>query len=223
MLVADSGYTQVRLHGLGDVLCEQSRSRPGHLAVIDGTVRLTYRDLDLRVDQLAQVLRDRGAGPGSRILWVGQNSHRLLEAILAGARLGAVTCPVNWRMSPEEAAFALQDFDPAIVLWEDGEVGPLSRKMLQSTAAANRAWIRHDGDGSVDYEALLQAAKAIRVDESVNPDSAVLAIYTAASVRPRRCCHTRRCCCRAGSASRASRSTKAARISRQGRCSTSAC
>ena len=45
---------------LGDVLREHGRSRPQHLAAIDGEVRLTYADLDARVDSLAQVLADAG-------------------------------------------------------------------------------------------------------------------------------------------------------------------
>ena len=54
-------------------------------------------------------------GPGDRMLWLGQNCHRLLEGLLAAAKLGAVFCPANWRQSPAEFAFVIGDSDPAVV------------------------------------------------------------------------------------------------------------
>ena len=97
---------------LGDVLREHGRSRPQHLAAIDGEIRLTYADLDARVDSLAQVLADAGVARGERVVWAGQNSVRMLELWLAAARLGAMCCPVNWRQSAEELAFVVDDLSP---------------------------------------------------------------------------------------------------------------
>ena len=90
-------YASVHAYGLGDLLHEQARSRPRLTAVIDGSHRFTFAELDERVNRLATVLRERGVGKGDRVLWLGQNSFRVLEALLASARVGAIFCPANWR------------------------------------------------------------------------------------------------------------------------------
>ena len=53
--------------------------------------------------------RRRAWAPGDRLLWLGQNCHRLLEGLLAAAKIGAVFCPANWRQSADEFAFVIDD------------------------------------------------------------------------------------------------------------------
>jgi acyl-CoA synthetase (AMP-forming)/AMP-acid ligase II len=85
---------------LGDVLREHRRSRPDLPAVVDGDARLTYREMDARVNRLTSALRGTGVGAGDRILWLGQNSFRVLKLLGAAAKLGAFIVPANWRQSP---------------------------------------------------------------------------------------------------------------------------
>jgi long-chain acyl-CoA synthetase len=174
------------LHGLvlGDVLREHARSWPAQTAVVDGAWRCTYAALDERVDRLAAALAARGVGSGDRILWLGQNSFRLLECLLAAARLGAGFCPANWRQTAAELEFVIGDLTPAAVVWQDAEIGDTVRTARTGATAASTtaaSWICHD-DG--EYEALLAATPpAPRAD--VDPADAVLYMYTAAfSGRP---------------------------------------
>src|SRR5438477_9943955 len=80
------------MHGLtfADVLREQRRSRPEQVAVVDGDfgrdVRLTYPELDDRSNRLANALAAAGVSHGDRILWLGQNSFRVVEALAAAAK-----------------------------------------------------------------------------------------------------------------------------------------
>lgn len=168
----------LRSHSLGDSLREQRRSRPDMLAAIDGDLRLTFRQLDDRVNQLASALQSRKVGVGSRILWIGQNSFRLFEVLLAGAKLGAIVCPVNWRQSFDEARTALEDFDPHLTFWQAGEVAELSEQLRRF--APERAWIQQDGQGSDGYEQLVASGKNDDPNLIVDASSPLLAVYTAA-------------------------------------------
>src|ERR1700704_2573155 len=87
---------------LADVLREHRRSRPDATAVVDRGHRATYAQLDERVNRLANSLSGVGVAPGDRVLWLGQNSFRIVEGLLAAAKLGAMFCPVNWRQSADE-------------------------------------------------------------------------------------------------------------------------
>jgi acyl-CoA synthetase (AMP-forming)/AMP-acid ligase II len=164
---------------LGDVLREHGRSHPQAQAAVCGKTRLTYRQLDGRVNRLARALQASGFKPGDRLLWLGQTCHRLFEALLAAAKLGGIFCPANWRGSAEEIAFVLDDLDPRVVLWQQGEIGATfiaARERSRSQAT----WLQHDGEGPGSYEAALAAATEEDVATEVDPASPVVLLYTAA-------------------------------------------
>ena len=54
--------------------------------MVDGDVRFTCPEIDDRVNRLANALRADGVGRGDRILWLGQNSFRVLEGLLRGGQ-----------------------------------------------------------------------------------------------------------------------------------------
>jgi acyl-CoA synthetase (AMP-forming)/AMP-acid ligase II len=172
---------------VGDIIAEHGRSYPAQLALADGEVELTWPELDERVSRLANALRATGVGPGDRILWLGQNSFRVYELLGAAARIGAMVCPGYWRWAPPEMAFAIEDFSPAVVIWQEEEIGSTVRtaRALAGPVAEAALWLRHDGDPQHGYEAFLAGGDPADPGLDVDPDSALLVIYTAAiSGRP---------------------------------------
>ncbi len=177
-----TGLHHTGLHhtGLGDLLREQRRSWPQQLAVVDGAVRLTYPELDDRVNRLAQALLGAGVGPGDRILWLGQNSFRIVELLFAAAKLGAIVCPANWRQTADEMAFVLHDLEPSVVVWQEAEIGDTVRAARAAYGPGRARWLRHDASETETYEGFLAAAPAVDPDLDVDPSSPVLLLYTAA-------------------------------------------
>src|SRR5438045_2380457 len=164
---------------LGDILRENRRSQPQRTAVVDGDVRLTWPQFDDRVNQLADALHTHsGVGEGDRVLWLGQNSFRVLEALLAAAKLGAVFCPANWRQSADELAFVIDDTKAKVVIWQDEEIGDTVRAgRALAAASADAGWIQHDGG---EYEAFLERGATDDPHLVVDPSLPVLQLYTAA-------------------------------------------
>jgi len=154
---------------LGDVLAEHRRGRPLDVAAVDGSRRLTYPELDDRVNRLAHALAADGVGPGERVLWLGQNSAKVLELLLAAARLGAVLCPANWRQSADELSYVLTDLTPRVVVFEESEAVAKSRD-----SAPDARWV-----DAAAYEAYLSDDTSEPAVE-VGGDAPVLALYTAA-------------------------------------------
>jgi acyl-CoA synthetase (AMP-forming)/AMP-acid ligase II len=163
---------------LADVLADHARHRPRSLGAVCGDFRLDYAALEGRVNQLANALLGAGVGPGDRLLWLGQNCHRLLEGLLAAAKVGAAFCPANWRQSAEEFAFVVSDAAPAVVFWQEGEIGETLRNVRDRGSEA--LWIAHDGSGEGGYEAFLASGATTDPGLSVDEGAAVLMLYTAA-------------------------------------------
>jgi long-chain acyl-CoA synthetase len=164
---------------LGDIAREHRCTYNNRSAVVDGDVRLTYDELDARTTRLANALADAGVGAGGRVLWLGQNSFRVLEVLIGCAKLGAIFCPANWRQTSDELAFVIRDFDPAVVFWQDRDVGEATRT-ARSSVRCGATWIQHDSESVDGYESFVAGGKAADQEATVDPFSSVLAIYTAA-------------------------------------------
>ena len=165
---------------LDSVLEEHGRSYPGKIGAVFGNTRHSFAEMRTRVDQLANALQQAGVGPGDRVLWLGQNAHRVLELLLASARLGAMFCPANWRQTADELAFVLQDLEPKVVIWQDEEVGGAVQACRAQAADDKALWLQHDRSGESSYEAFVSAAPATPREVIADPTQPVLILYTAA-------------------------------------------
>ena len=162
------------------VLDELARSRPNHLAVACGEARHDYKTLRDRVARLASGLETAGVGQGDRILWLGQNSHRVLEGILAASYLGAMFCPVNWRQTGEELAFVIEDLEPKVIFWQDEEIGAAIADARRLSKWQDVRWLQHDLATASEYEALIQSGSPDMRPRAVDPGKPAVIIYTAA-------------------------------------------
>ncbi|MGQ0823702.1 MAG: AMP-binding protein [Actinomycetota bacterium] len=161
---------------LADVMRSHARSRGDMLAFADGDVRLTWQEAAKRVHRAGNALRAAGVGAGDRVLWLGQNSFRLQELLLACCEIGARFCPANWRQETDELAFVIDDLAPAVVVWQDVEIGDRVRGARHQVTTTAR-WICHD-DG--EYEDFVASAPTNDPDGDGAADEPLLLIYTAA-------------------------------------------
>jgi acyl-CoA synthetase (AMP-forming)/AMP-acid ligase II len=162
---------------LHDVIDAHAAARPRALATVCADSRITWEQMRARSHALAAELGDAGVGPGDRVLWWGQNCHRVLEALVAASRLGAVVCVANWRQSAPELAFVLGDAAPTVVLWQEQEIGAVAHAARADVDDA--IWIQHDTAGPAGYEARI-ACRGPRDYPPGDDAAAVLMMYTAA-------------------------------------------
>lgn len=170
---------QLHSFTLGDLLRENRRRLPLKVAVACGGKRWTFPELDERVNRLSNALLAEGFAPGDRILWLGQNCHRVFECLFAAAKLGGIVVPANWRQTAPEMAFQIEDVDARVVFWQEEEIGDRVRE-ARDALTLNARWLQHDATGPDTYEEFLASGAPDDPDLEVDPMSPVLAIYTAA-------------------------------------------
>src|SRR5213593_2534039 len=76
-------------------------------AVVDGDLRLTYRQFFERCDRFSSVLQGLGASKGDRVAYIAPNTHAQLESFYAVPQIGAVVVPINYRLSVDEFAYII--------------------------------------------------------------------------------------------------------------------
>jgi long-chain acyl-CoA synthetase len=176
-MIESDPYLRIRQCTLGDVLREHRRSRPHLLAAVDGDLRLTYAQLDERVNRLADALGKRGITRDDRIAWIGQNSVKLIETLLAAAKLGAVLWPANWRLTGTELRQLVDDFAPKLIFWQDAELGE-THQQEAPYRDCRPLRIQHDGIGADSFDRLLEEGADVDLDAPIASDQPLLTLYT---------------------------------------------
>ena len=91
---------------------------PDALAIIDGDMRLTYRDWYGKVSALAAALGETGLTRGDHVLTAMQNRWENASLHWACQFLGLIVTPLNWRAKADEIDFGIADADAKAVFYE---------------------------------------------------------------------------------------------------------
>lgn len=95
----------------------------------DGSVRmLTYRQFNACVNRLANGLLNLGVRPGQHVMWLGQNSLEVAAAVHAARKAGAVSVPLNYRLTDDEATFVINDSD-VVVIYADAAYAEMLERL----------------------------------------------------------------------------------------------
>ncbi len=87
-------------------------------ALVEGNRRLSYRELNRRVNRLSRHLQTMGLMKGDRLGLLAFNGLEYVEVIFAAAKLGLLLVPLNWRLSPAELAFNLSDSETETLIFD---------------------------------------------------------------------------------------------------------
>jgi fatty-acyl-CoA synthase len=134
------------------------------VAVIHGERGITYAAFLERSRRLASALSRAGIGKGDTVAIMAPNIPEMLEAHNGVPMLGAVLCPINFRLDPGSIAFILQHSE-AKVLLTDCEFSPV---IAQALTVLDRKPLVIDIDdalavcgehlGATDYETFIANA-----------------------------------------------------------------
>jgi aspartate racemase len=94
----------------------QVEVRPDKVAVIEGEVRLTYRELNRRSNQVAHYLRELGVGPNQSVAVCIGRSADFVVALLGILKAGGVYVPLDPDYPSQRLRFMLDDSRAAAVV-----------------------------------------------------------------------------------------------------------
>jgi long-chain acyl-CoA synthetase len=147
-------------------------------AVVFENVRLTYGDLNERINRLANALAARGYRAGDRVAVLSQNSHKYLEIFFAAGKLGMSLVPLNFMLADDELIRLVHESEATLLMAGEGYAGRCAR--MKHKLARIRDWIAMDGanQGYLCYEEMLKLAPAVELQHNVDPDDMSVLAYT---------------------------------------------
>jgi fatty-acyl-CoA synthase/long-chain acyl-CoA synthetase len=155
-------------------------SQPDKAAVIDDrpgqpVVTWTFAELNQRANQLGHHLIALGVEPGTKVVWCGQNSAALLAGSHAIRKVGGVGVPLNYRLTPDEAAYVIDNCD-AKVVYVDAEYAPLISRLGDRIPKVTDVLVFY-GDGALEQALQQLPATAPAVPEDAEAAASSM-IYT---------------------------------------------
>ena len=162
-------------------LAQQFGDKP---ALIDdrGGGRVTtwsFAELEAAANRLARVLIDLNVQAQDRVLSCGQNSNWLVAFSHAARKAGAVNVPLNYRLTPEEAAYVVDNSD-SVIAFVDAEFAGLFAQIRKDTPKLREVLI-FDGDpleGQSNAADLLRAQSADPPTAEAGETTGMTMIYT---------------------------------------------
>jgi amino acid adenylation domain-containing protein len=100
-------------------IARQAILQPDRAAVVSANERLSYRDLNLRADQIAGYLRRRGIGAEDRVAICTQRTPDMIAAMLGVWKAGGAYVPLDSQYPYERLRFMLEDSGAQFVLTEE--------------------------------------------------------------------------------------------------------
>ncbi len=163
---------------VNDWVAHHARFKPTAKSMIDLASRrtFTYGDMHDRVGRAAGMLRAHNIQQGDRVAFLMMNSSDLLEVIFACWRIGAVCVALNFRLTPVELAFILNNSETSLLIYDDvfeAATGPL-KEITDVTHYVNTDCM--GGDSA--YERGLAGAKPVTEMVSQTLDDHALLMYS---------------------------------------------
>jgi acyl-CoA synthetase (AMP-forming)/AMP-acid ligase II len=160
-------------------------------AVVDGDVRMSFRELGTRVDEVTRAMIAAGVSHGERVAIWAPNIHQWILAALGALGAGAAVVPLNTRYKGHEASYILNksrastlctvngflDTDYVALLADAGvDLPHLQRTIVMSGDAA---------PGTLDWDSFIEGGDAVTDAElqdrrdSIRPDDLSDILFTA--------------------------------------------
>jgi fatty-acyl-CoA synthase len=142
----------------GEWLYKHCLRKPNAEAVVVDDIRLTYAELNSRVNRLANALAGVGVNKGDRVAVLMFNSSEYAEVTFALAKLGAILVPLNYRLAPPELEYILND-SGSIALIYASDLAFLFEDNRENIGVEKYICVGGDAEGDAyDYEEVITNA-----------------------------------------------------------------
>lgn len=160
---------------LHELIERQVERTPRQPAVVFEQQKITYAQLNRRMNQLAQYLKERGIGPETKVGLFVERSLEMIVGILGILKAGAAYVPIDTTFPQERVSFTLKDANVALLLAQTSLMANLPSSAPQVICLDTFDWTRGE--------------EWNQSDSGVRPENLAYVIYTSGSTgRPKGVC-----------------------------------
>ncbi len=171
-------------NNIGAFLTKRAYLNPDRDAYVDGSgIRLTFRALNARSNQLGNAFVAASVTPGERVGLLLMNSVEFMEAYFALAKIGAVVVPLNWRLVPDELEFILKDSGTTRLIYGEEFLETVAELHARGARTDVTQWLQVEDREPVaafagSYQRFRDAAAATEPELGARDDDMLYIMYT---------------------------------------------
>jgi len=167
------------VRNIGEIPSMNAKYYPSKRAIVDRPREFAWKEVNVRINQLANAFLGMGCEKGDRIAILAYNSSEYIESIFASAKAGLIFVPLNFRLSVQEIEYILHDSTPKVLLF-DQEFSDIVAA-LRGTFPLKYIAIGDKAGGAMEYEKLIKSNSFVEPCEvgiSVDEDDPAEILYT---------------------------------------------
>ena len=173
--------------GVGQIFDDSFARCPEREAIVFGSWRITYREMQSLIFKTAHYLRSLGIVAGDRVAIISRNCPEIMIAEIAILRLGATVVKFNWRLAPEEMIYLLDLNDVRCVFFK-AEREDWAETLRQHYAGRIAfVSIAQDTDGRSAMYSLLEGMSDEPIETLVDPDAPAYHMHTSGTTGRPKC------------------------------------
>jgi len=153
---------------IGYILKRTAKNSPDREGLVVGGRRLTFKEINERVNQLANALLAQGLQKGDRVGLLFYNSLAYFESYLALYKAGLVWVRLNYRLSISELTNMMRDSQASAIL-HGPEFGKVADEICNSVSAVKQRIHQGEGPG-LRYEEFLSSGSKEEPSIEVNEE-----------------------------------------------------
>ena len=172
-------------NNVGLLLTKRALINPEREAYVDSSsgLRLTFEELNIRCNRLANSLIQLGVKRGDRVSLALMNSAEFLEAYFAVAKIGGVVVPLNWRLVPDELEFILKDSGSETLIFGEEFVDVFQDLYDRGDKTDVKTWIQVSAKNTAaefakNYENFRDSGNDIEPATGAEEDDLLYIMYT---------------------------------------------
>lgn len=139
--------------------------------------RLTYQELDERVNRLANYLLSLKIEGFKHVAVLAENCRQYAEIYLAVAKAGYVTVPLNFRLAKSELVTILKDAEVKVLFFGQG-YADTAGEIAPEAGIATLVSIEDSAKGCLNYEELLANFPTTDPEIAVDENQLAILMYT---------------------------------------------
>ncbi|CAH1694710.1 Long-chain-fatty-acid-CoA ligase [Hyphomicrobiales bacterium] len=162
----------------GDMLRRSAERFPRKPAILWQGTSLSYRDLDLAANRLANALIGLGLAKGCKVGIISRNRTEYGIAFFGAARSGGVLVNISVLYAPEELQYVLDKADVEILIFEHGFAEKIAAVRTSLPKIRTYICIGGQAEGAMDFERVLASGACDYPKVAIHEDDPFSMTYT---------------------------------------------
>ena len=163
---------------IGDIVEWNARRHPDKIAVVYDDTRISFGELNKRTNSLVHGLWDMGVKKGDRVAVLADVCHQYTELGLALPKGGMIVVPINYRFTPEELAYVVNDSGAETIFVADEFKDMYDSMRPYLKGVKNIIAIGEPSPGVKTYDELVTSYPSDKPEVEVDENDLAYLIYT---------------------------------------------